>query len=304
MEKSHDRLGRRLRVPLSEGYKGYRFNRIETGSSHFVTVRDLKFLHIHGEHQTTSSLFEATKHLGKNFKSLQHRLPILTHEMGLLTRPPQQLNCYMPSRNDLIYRLTPKAFDVLEENGLLRENVVDTSSHFAHQVMQSYCLAWFDLNSRETKLNFVPQHEITSVNHLTVGDRRVYPDGMFMLTDGQKSLLIFLEIDRDTEAVRSWKTNKQSIELKLKHYREIIGKGIYKKQLGITCGAFVLFVTVNQRREDAILDAVKEVVGKNSYILTTHEDGFDFDFSPPKNIDLLGRKWHRSGHPDWQFPVT
>lgn len=132
-----------------------------------------------------------------------------------------------------------------------------------------------------------------------VKGKKLMPDSVFMLSDGEKDLLVFLEIDRGTEATYATELTRKSWRRTISQYKEVIAGGMYKKHFGVTCGALLMIVTISKAKENGIL---KDIVAKEfpngcSYILTTHIPEFGRIFHPPRMLDMLGTTWNRWGQP-------
>ncbi|TFH72405.1 hypothetical protein E3V39_12555 [Gammaproteobacteria bacterium LSUCC0112] len=294
MKSTHDSLGRRTR-----------FKRVSEGTNHRVLSRDIawfSFLHRHGGRLPTSYLFNATKDTHRSFQVCQVRLKHLYQELKLIDRPWQQEETIDPRYNELIHELNEKSRAVLLSEGLLHKHAPSPNGSFKHQVMLSCISASFELNAKEAGLTYIPQHEVVTNNYIEVEGDKVSPDGVFMLEIGGKKLLVFLEVDRGTEATFSDNFNRKSWKRSIRQYRQIIGHGLYKKRYGVECGALLLVVTISRAKELGILNVIEQEFDKGcNYMMVTHLTEFGRVFHPPKVLDMLGIEWQRSGHQPFKF---
>lgn len=270
--------------------------------THHLTPRDiewLSFLHRHGGRLPTSYLHNSSKHTHKDLYSSQIRLRIL-YDLGLLDRPTAQLATLDPRYNEMVHEVSPKGLAVLKDEGLYSEYAPSMRGSFKHQVMLSCISASFELNAREDGIIYTPQHvllERLGTDHrikLDSGD--FTPDEVFMLSVDGKSLLLFLEVDRGTEPTESDSLVRKSWTRSVAQYKELIGQAKYKTRFGVSCGAFLLVVTVSRAKQAGILKSVDKECGASPYILTHYLPEFGTYFHPPMLLDMLGVKWERCGN--------
>ena len=140
-----------------------------------------------------------------------------------------------------------------------------------------------------------------------VDGETVRPDSAFMMINGDKARLVFIEVDRGNEQ-KSWAdSNKKTIAKSIRQYRKIIAGGMYKEKLKLpqNVGALLLFITVSPGKQKNIVKEVArafdDVGGKCNFILLSNIPEFGAIFHPPKLLDILGRKWERSGFPEFSL---
>jgi len=293
-----DSLGRRIRT-----------KRQPLGNHIQLQERDLaifEFLHRHGGRLPTSFIHDATKHIARDKQRLSHRLKDLYHEARLLDRDWKQEETRDPEYNELVHELNDNSIELLKERGLYSPYTPSMRGAYKHQVMLSCISASFELNTQGTDLTYIPQHHLLNRagrdHQMTIAGDYVTPDEVFGLQIDGKDLFLFLEIDRGTEATSSQNFNRKSWTRSIKQYRQVIGHGHYKDHFKVNHGALLLIITVSKAKQEGILKVIQEEYPQGcNYILVTHMPEFGRAFHPPKQIDLLKRKWERCGHPPFQF---
>lgn len=282
-----------------------RFSRKPNGSIHEVTERDvewLAFIHRHGGRLPTSYIHEFTAVEYGNLQATQVRLKHLFHELKLLERPFQQKETDKPRSNEIVHQISKEGLNLLKDEGVYSEYSPTMFGAFKHQVFQSCVSASLELNTLGTEFLFTPQHELGKDITMHVNGDKVTPDLVCMLTKGKKNLLLFVEVDRGTEATISSNPNRKSWNRSVKHYKKIIGDGLYKNHFGIDAGALLLVITISKAKQDGILSVVKkEFPGNCNYILTQSIPEFGRAFKPPKQLDLLGTYWERHAPNPFKF---
>lgn len=281
---------------------------LQTDVSHYITPRDVKWLHFlrqHGGRLTTSYFHELTSKDLKSKLTTSRRLKILARYFKLIYRP---LNQRSPiSRNhDLIYCLTKKGekfLNSLSEGPSYQfgPRVKRSDGDFEHEVMSSCISASIELNTVGTEFEVLNQHELGV--DITMGE--LIPDGVQMLKKPGKSTLLFREEDRGTEPLDSDDTKRKTIKKNLTQWKEVIEDGLYKDhfKVGTDCGAFLLFSTVNDQRIKNIQQKImKEVFPKGcNYILFSSFPDMGYPFRAPKVLNVLNRPWIRYKNDDLQF---
>lgn len=257
------------------------------------------FLHRHGGRLPTSYLYQLTKETHTNLQRASERMKDLARN-GYLTRPFQQFETADPEYNELVHELTPKAIEVLKAEGLYSERVPSPHGAFKHQVMLSCLTSSFELGAKDRGFAFIPQHKLGDPV-ITIDGDRVAPDGIFMLKIDGKELLVFLEVDRGTEATSSENLNRKSWKRSIKQYKRLIRDGLYKEHFGVTCGALLLVVTISDAKVSGIKKVIADELGACNYVLLHSIPEFGRIFHPPKIIDILSVKWKREGHGDFSF---
>ena len=240
----------------------------------------LTFMHRHGGRLPTPYI---QTYKGASFDVTRRRLRKLA-QLGFLTRPWQQKETIDPLRNALIHELTKKGIQHLA----LGEPPAMHGS-FKHQVMLSCVSASIELNTVGSPITYIPR----PIERFTVGTA-VIPDQMFILEQGGKQRLMFLECDRGTEATESALINRKSWTRSISQYREIL-----RQQ---TMTSMLLIVTVSKAKQEGILKVIKDEYPNGcSNILVTYVPEFGREFKPPPVLDMLGRYWERASYPPFKF---
>ena len=271
-----------------------------------VTSADIvryAFMARHGGRLPTSMIHESTIDVQRDIDSTRRRLAI-NFDQGYLEREKKQKYTDNPHANELVHKLTPKAFALLKEYGFYSEFFPTITGWFPHQVMLSCISASFQLNMRKHKgYVFTPQHQMLEVvNHtarITTPTKDYFtPDLLFKMTIHGRDLLVFMEIDRATEVNESSNPDRKSWKKSIKQYHDLISTKRYKELFGVKddCAALLMVVTINAGKQNNILDIIeREFKSPCPYMLLTYMTEFGEDFHPPKSLDMLGIKWKRCG---------
>lgn len=289
-----DKIGRRNR-----------YRRQPIGENVYLRPRDIEwlaFIHRHGGRLPTSYIHNYSSSHLKSRQTTSRRLSLLYNELGLLTREPAQKETLDPRANEVVHTIDEKGIELLKEEGLYFEHAPAIHGAFKHQVFQGCVSASLELNAKEHGFEFVPQHELGPTT-MDVGQDRVTPDYVCMLKKDGKDLLVFVEVDRGTEATVSNNFNRKSWKRSIGQYRQIIGKELYKQHFGVSCGALLLVLTVSPDKQMGILDVIKKDMGKCNYILVSYIPEFGREFKPPKELSLLHRTWYRAAPSNFSFVV-
>ena len=298
-----DPLGRRDRFnrqPRPEYTKGGKEKKTKVTSTDIVRYA---FMARHGGRLPTSMIHESTIETQRDIDSTRRRLAI-NFDQGYLEREKKQKYTDNPHANELVHKLTPKAFALLKEYGFYSEFFPTITGWFPHQVMLSCISASFELNMRKaTGLHFTPQHEMLEVvNHTArialTGKDYFTPDLVFKVTVNNRDLLVFMEIDRATEVNESSNPDRKSWKKSIRQYHDLISTKKYKELFGVkdNCAAILMIVTVNAGKQNSILGIIEKEFDKPcSYMMVTYMPEFGEDFHPPKSLDMLGIKWKRCG---------
>lgn len=298
--KTHDSLGRRNRyAPPPDDPTPIRLNDAD--------LEWLAFLHRHGGRLPTSYFFEYTKATRTHRQTVQVRLKRLWHNR-FIVRPFQQEETLDPEKNETIHEIGPKGIELLKQHGLLSPFAPSMNGAFKHQVFLSCVSASIELQARELGIEYTPQHAVLSPlghdHRITLPSGMLAPDEVFMLKIDGKDLLIFLEIDRATEGVDSYKTDRKSWRRNCNQYRELISSGAYRSLFDVDCGALLMVVTVNKTNMDAMLVLTEEIFqGKCPYMLFTFIPEFGRIFHPPAVLSPLTTVWERAGHNPFRLAV-
>jgi hypothetical protein len=269
-------------------------------------LRLLQFLHLAGGRLTTPILFRFAKREGlyRNIKSLQKRLKEWRQELRLTDWPPEQFLTIEPWANPLVHQITLEGKKVLQDAGLYFDKAPSPRGFYKHQLMVACAYACYWLDALDNDLPFVPQHLLT-FNKITVNNKRVIPDAMFMIClQDKKPRLIFFEADRDTEAGYSEDEEAQSWTRKIKAYKSLISDGLYRQFVEVPdeCRAQLHVLTVSHLMKDRILKEVARAYQKDcKYIFVHATPSFGIVFRPPKNIEVLSAVWERHNASAFRF---
>lgn len=296
--RTHDSLGRRNLV-VYDSYDGIKVKRIPSDKPVSLQSRDIEicaFAHRHGgyvlptyPHKLLSDS-RTPQYTKKRFTPLFHDLKLLDYV--ILNRRAEN--------DKALYKLGTEGKKLLEANGLLFSNTPNNSDSVQHDVMLSCVSGTFETDCKNTPYTYHPQHKVVDSPYIEIGGDKVYPDCTFMLEREGKKLLVFLEVDRATEASHSTR-RKSSWTWKLKMYKKIIGDRLYKEIYNHDGGAVLCVVTVHKAKQESILAEANRVIGKCPYILVTYESGFGVLYNPPEELKMLTRTWMRNGYNDWHF---
>ncbi len=308
-----DTLGRRvrgIRQPVGEKLR--------------LTDRDLLWLQKMHEHGPLPTSYLTAFSTLKSDKRAIERLGHLFHETPYLARPHQQFDTRDARYNQLIYDITPDAERLLKQERLFSQFAPQPFGHWKHKCMVSCITASVEIAALQNpNVEYIPQHSILERANDQAGDpvslrfsvefkklhtgeiesAVVVPDAVFGLRylHGTEPLyrFFFLEADRATEPNRSYRFNRKSWQRNVAQYRELVGRGSYKRQLHMQSSAFVLCVTTNTAHMHNIVDVVREQsgTGRNSFMLFQAHPEFGSYFRPPRPIErLLVEKYYRAGH--------
>lgn len=315
----HDALGRRHRDRPSSSDK-----RITP------QPRDLLWfqkLHEHGP-LSSSFLHAFSKHIAKSEKRSRDRLTDLFNESrtpddgAYLTRPWQQFQTFDARYQDLVYDLGAPAETVLRQRGLWHEYNASAGGAWQHRYMVAAITASIELATLDDpNLTYIPQHLILSrantalrypvpfKNPLTGRDETsdLIPDALFGLEyrhGGNSSFRFFvIEADRSTEPSRASKFNRKSHLRNFLQYREYVGRGLYKRHLGLNAVLLVLHVTITEATLASMLKVAREVSPNgNTYQLFRYCSQFGKLFKPTKpTAELTIGDWNRVLYPSFKI---
>jgi len=171
-----------------------------------------------------------------------------------------------------IYELLPKGQLLLVTHG--RHQARTRPSGFRHQFLASLIKFSLDVAPKEypdlklmTERDMLahekcPQATTREANpsHIPLGNFIVKPDApIFGYQYGGKAHMYFhgFEIDRGTEPLRPGSYQRQSIQGKVRHYRDYIARGLYRSRYGLS-QITILFITTKAQRLTGMLDVVRE----------------------------------------------
>lgn len=297
MEKTHDTLGRKRRDTKQEE-DNYPLRLVPKD------IETFSYLHRHGGRLPTSYILG---HRGGNKQTVQDRLKNLARA-GFIARDEEQFATRHPERNELVHEITEDAEELLRERGLYSDLAPTMFGAFKHQVYLSCVSASVELNARENNIPYTPQHKVLERG----GSLKVQSpygkfniDLVYELFD--KPLLVFTEIDRATERVRTKKIDqdRKNWTNSIKQYQWFIGTGEYKKHFKTEHRAVLQILTVSQARQDTILSEIGELMPNGcNYIWIHNFPEFGKLFHPPQTLDILGISWNRHGYPPMKLVNT
>lgn len=272
----------------------------------------LSFLHRHHGRLPTSYLYDATKTKRTDALWVSKRLRDLHHELRLIDRDPSQLETLDPRWNELVHDISDEGIKLLQANERYSPFLPARGNPYKHSVFNSCVSASAELNARtyehiEYRSLYDLVEHAQSKLEFQIDNDVLKPDSAFMLIKGGKALLVFVEVDRGTEQKKHSDSNKKTISKSIRQYRKLIAGGMFYEQMKLprNVGAMVLFITVSPGKQANIIKQVatefEDVGGKCNFILLSNIPEFGDIFHPPKLLDILGRKWERSGLPEFSL---
>ena len=317
--ETHDTLKRRRRD-----------RRSSTGKRVTPQERDLLWfqkIHQHGP-LPSSYLHAFSAGLRRNEKRSRDRLTDLFNEDhtpdggAYLNRPWQQFQTLDARYQDLVYDLSPAAEAALKDHGLWSEHAGNHGGPWLHRHMVACITASIELATQgDPNLSFIPQSAIlrragtglrAAVPFKNPGTGKtetkdLIPDAIFGLEYRAAAASVYrffiVEADRATEPSRASAFNRKSHLRNFLQYREYIGRGLYRKHLGLTASLLVLNVTTNARTMARMLELANGISeAGNSYLLFRTAGQFGRYFKPPKPMpELLTGEWLRAGYPGFRI---
>lgn len=290
-----DSIGRRVRDKAQP-----------TGYNRRMTPRIIeifKYLHRHGGRLPTSFIHDFEKDTYRDKNRMQVLLKDLYHEKPqYLWRDWKQQETRDPEYNELVHELNKNSIELLKDEGWYSEYAPTMHGSYKHQVMLSCISASFELNCKKEGLGYTPQHELLEkLGHdhtIIIDNDKVTPDEVFAISKQGKEYLLFLEVDRGTEATESQNFNRKSWTRSIKQYHQVIAGRKYKEHFNTTSPALLLIITVSKSKQEGILKVIKEEFPQGcNFILVHYMPEFGRAFHPPRQLDLLTIPWQRAGYP-------
>ena len=205
----------------------------------------------------TRFLYEFTKELRKDYTGFQKRLTDLYNgDRGgnYLSRPASQFNSIDARYQDIVYGLAPRGILALGTRRVPYQP--NHTNWFVHGLMGACVAASIELATPEG-LTYVPRNQVLSdapagTHALTnpmafplPGSRKLIPDDLFALQNGDaKKLRFAVEIDRNTESIRSSKLDQNDLGKKIENYLDIMRHNRAPQHWGFS-RFDVLIVTTN-----------------------------------------------------------
>ena len=267
---------------------------------------------------------------GGSLDYLINRLNLLSRQPNLfVTRPHQQRANAGANHRRLIYELTGKGVDVLQQRGFSVHRT-HSSANFAHELMACQIMASFELGARETGARFIGWQDIHNSKNLPEQTRqsskpyaipvsaiidgrwidvRVTADGtpfgVERAVDGGRSYFFCpgIEADCGTEPISTSDIARSSIYKKLVLYLAIEAQSIHRSHFGFP-NLYVPFITTNAARLDSmmmILDRITGGVGSKFILFKTFPAFTSFDRPLLPSGHMLTEDWQRVGHPLFNF---
>lgn len=307
-----------------------RYKRQSTGKRVEPTERDVLWFRKLQQHGPLPSnyLIEFTRHLCRSETRALERLGDLYHESNTphrgpyLDRPPKQWSAVSKFERT-VYENTPVAEQVLRERGFKVGRGGQPTSLYHHRLMTACITASVELAvGMDPLLRFIPEEEVLarspsksiavpcaiSYTNPRTGkrqtlDKPLVPDAIFGIeytANGMRLYRFFMvEADRNQEPVRRADLTETSYLRKVLQYREVIGRGLYRKHFGMKASMLALTVTTNFRHMDNLLALVRELEGPCPYLLfqTAPEFGDELRVPDPYTA-FLTKGWQRAGWPE------
>lgn len=261
---------------------------------------------------------------------LINRLNLLSRRPNLyVARPHQQRANAGANHRRIIYELTAKGANVLQERGI-SDHRIRFPANFGHELMTCQVMASFELGTRETGARLIQLNDILNSENLPdttrhspkpyaipitaiVHDQQInarvtadgLPFGVECSREGRRYYFFCpgIEADCGTEPVDTSDFVRSSIYKKFVLYLAIIEQGIYRSHFGFP-NFYVPFITTNSARLASMMRLLhrvtngagsKNILFKIFPIFTSH------DPPPPPSGHMLTADWQRVGYPPFNF---
>ena len=288
-----------------------RTRRISRGKRLEITARDLEVFRRLGQYRYLRTPYLYAFAAGASETRFKERLGDLFHE-GYLDRPAQQWELADARCTPAVYELanrgrTELAWHDLADTGCRTFLSAAPPKQFRHSLAICEVLASIELGScGRPGLRFIPWSEIlarapeaTKMSsmpfRIATRETAIVPDGLFGLEytcDARKAYRFFaLEVDRGTMPVARRDSRQTSLLEKLRTYREIIERRLYKDHWGIST-LLVLTLTVGDGRLANVLAALKEIESASALLFKTI-GGEPRALANPV-LALVGQPWVRA----------
>jgi len=283
-----------------------------------LTDRDIEIFKCLARHQYLSADY-IHAFVGGNYKSLSHRLNLLTRKPNLyIHRPPQQRVHAEVNYRKLVYELDLRGAQELRERDI-RVAAKKDHRNFAHELMVCQIAASLELGAMadpRIKLirwpailasDKVPDATRRLANPLSipVGDHRKIPDGEPVVIVRQFAMTTFLflvqEADCGTEPIAATDADRSSIRRMFEDYLAIIAQRTYQTHFGANT-FMVAIVTTNAARMNSMMallarmnpgDAARRLLFKHIPVFTAVKPAV------PATGHMLTQPWKRVGFPDF-----
>ena len=242
-----------------------------------------------------------TKHLstitGLSSKNIELPLRQL-FDAGLILKEPNNKYNRDRLKDPQVYKRSDSGTDWLDRHNLIpyRATWITAGGQATHNLKVSLALASIEAAATTANLRFIPWEELLAgANeqtrkmkspyrfHTSNGD--LVPDAIFSIANAEDyHRLFFLEVDLSDHGEKVYK-------LKADAYRELIFRGIYKRQLDVEQHATVLTITTSPSRTKML----KDLNNKHdpSFIKTMPEYG-SFEVAPSPALSIL-EDWQGAG---------
>lgn len=301
-----------------------RWNRnpvVDDGTSPAVahlTERDIDIFKCLARHQYLSSDY-IHAYVRGNYKSLIHRLNLLSRKPNLyINRPQQQRERAEANYRKLVYELDNRGAQVLRDCDIPVSKKKD-HRNFAHELMVCQIAASIELgtftNPRIKLIRWpailasdkLPDATRRLANPLSipVGDHRKIPDGepVVIVRQFEPTTFIFLvqEADCGTEPIDATDNDRSSIRRMFEDYLTIIEQRTYQAHFGANT-FMVAIVTTNETRMNSMMALLERMNPDQSArkVLFKYIPAFTSDkLSAPATGHMLTVPWRRVGFPDF-----
>lgn len=216
-----------------------------TGRRVKLTPIDLEVfsaIHRHGP-LPSNYLFAFTGY--KYYHSFQERLLILYNE-GYLTRPPEYFDSIYHNSNFVVYDLTERTKELLQEQGLYAE-VNERHDHMLHRLMGACIGASIELVCKEKGYIYVPRAKVVSELKLRTLNGHIEPDDVFSIRANGKRFNYAVEYDRTNEQLKKT-PRKENLEEKHEFYQYALATRTFE-DWGIRNLHVIFFTTAKGREE-------------------------------------------------------
>jgi len=212
-------------------------------------------------------------------------------------------------RREKIIYLTTKGVKILRDKGILSDKAALMTKNSADSILANHHLLvnWFHIHLIHMErviprlsVNFLSSNSLAlkqknkpslkervQMKSVLEGFIEFIPDGAFLLTyqgaDTNKTLLFFIEVDMDTEALASRKRNPKDLRQKVVNYQALFHSKRYKRYeriFGVKLNGFrLLFLGNNFARMTAICRLVQEMPPSDFIWVTDQERMFSHGLS-------------------------
>ena len=173
-------------------------------------------------------------------------------------------NCFINSENIKRY-ISNRPRNIFQIKHLLSINCFLVSLEVSSSKFNVEILEIRTYYNRPVILEYNPSND-------SIKNNTIIPDAMFILSRNGKEALFFLEIDKDTEPIKSFsKNNRSNFSQKVEIYNKILETNDFLK-FGNFKGFRILTVTPSTQRLESIKDSISELVDNECFWFATEDE--------------------------------